>query len=86
MNSLDFPILSLILAVPTVAAIACLFLSASGARWTALIATLIDFVLGIILWMNYDIGGAQWQFWWLCGICVGVSVAMLAFFRRKNWI
>lgn len=62
MNSLDFPILSLILAVPTVAAIACLFLSASGARWTALIATLIDLVLGIILWMNYDIGGAQWQF------------------------
>ncbi|WP_243444875.1 NADH-quinone oxidoreductase subunit M [Sphingosinicella humi] len=50
------------LAVPMVAAIACLFLSAKGARWTALIATFIDLTLGILLWANYDIGGAQWQF------------------------
>ena len=57
-----FPILSLMLAIPTVAAIGCLFLSPSGARWLALIATLVDFVLGVALWANFDIGGAQWQF------------------------
>ncbi|CAN5374927.1 NADH-quinone oxidoreductase subunit M [soil metagenome] len=57
-----FPILSLMLAIPTVAAVGCLFLSPSGARWLALIATLVDLVLGIGLWANFDIGGAQWQF------------------------
>src|SRR3546814_566315 len=50
------------LAVPMAAAIACLFLSANGARWIALVATFIDLALGIVLWANYDIGGAQWQF------------------------
>lgn len=57
-----FPILSLMLAVPLVAAVICLFLSAEGARRLALAATLVDFVLGILLWLNFDIGGAQWQF------------------------
>jgi len=50
------------LAIPAIAAVACLFTSAQGARWIALIATLIDLVLGIGLWTSYDIGGAQWQF------------------------
>ncbi|WP_164114751.1 NADH-quinone oxidoreductase subunit M [Sphingorhabdus sp. Alg239-R122] len=62
MNDLGFPILSLMLAIPTIAAIVCLFLSANSARWMALIATLANLVLGIVLWLNYDIGGAQWQF------------------------
>jgi len=57
-----FPILSVMLAVPAIAAIACLFLSANGARWLALIATLIDLALGIMLWAQFDVGGAQWQF------------------------
>ena len=57
-----FPILSVMLAIPAVAAIACLFLSANAARWLALLATLVDLVLGIVLWANFDIGGAQWQF------------------------
>ena len=57
-----FPILSLMLAIPAIAAIACLFLSASGARWLALAATLTDLLLGILLWASYDVGGAQWQF------------------------
>ncbi len=57
-----FPILSVLIAVPMIAAIACLFVSANTARMLALAATLIDFLLGIMLWMNYDIGGAQWQF------------------------
>ncbi|WP_288457491.1 NADH-quinone oxidoreductase subunit M [uncultured Sphingomonas sp.] len=57
-----FPILSLMLAIPAVAAVACLFLSASAARWTALAATLIDLALGVVLWTSFDVGGAQWQF------------------------
>ncbi|MBD8549291.1 NADH-quinone oxidoreductase subunit M [Sphingomonas sp. CFBP 8764] len=57
-----FPILSVLIAIPMIAAIACLFVSANTARMLALAATLIDFVLGIMLWMNFDIGGAQWQF------------------------
>ena len=57
-----FPILSVLIAVPMITAVVCLFVSANTARTLALAATLIDFVLGIMLWMNYDIGGAQWQF------------------------
>lgn len=57
-----FPILSVMLAVPAVAAVACLFLSASAARWLALAATLVDLALGVVLWAGYDVGGAQWQF------------------------
>ncbi|MDT9597488.1 NADH-quinone oxidoreductase subunit M [Sphingosinicella rhizophila] len=56
------PILSIMLAVPMLAAIACLFVSADGARKLALGATLTDLLLGILLWAAYDIGGAQWQF------------------------
>ena len=58
----NFPILSVMLAVPMAAAIACLFTNANGARWLALFATLADLALGILLWASYDIGGAQWQF------------------------
>jgi NADH-quinone oxidoreductase subunit M len=60
--SAGFPILSLLLAVPMVAAIACLFVSASAARWIALAATLVDLALGLLLWSQYEIGGPQWQF------------------------
>ena len=41
-----FPILSVMLAVPLVAAVACLFVSAQTARWLALGATLVDLALG----------------------------------------
>ncbi|MBW4329351.1 NADH-quinone oxidoreductase subunit M [Stakelama sp. CBK3Z-3] len=57
-----FPILSIMLLVPAVAAVACLFLDAKSARWLALAATLVDLALGIVLWASFDIGGAQWQF------------------------
>ncbi len=50
------------LAVPGAAAIGCLFLKAEQARWLALAATLVDLVLGVVLWSGYQIGGAQWQF------------------------
>jgi NADH-quinone oxidoreductase subunit M len=64
MNQLGFPILSLMLAVPTLAAIACLYLSAENARRLALAATLADLALGILLWATFQQGdGApQWQF------------------------
>jgi NADH-quinone oxidoreductase subunit M len=57
-----FPILSLMLLVPLVGAVACLKLEAQAARTVALAATLIDFALGVVLWANFDIGGAQWQY------------------------
>lgn len=74
MNELGFPILSLMLAVPMAGAVACLFVSANSARWIALLATLVDLALGIVLWMNFDIGGAQWQF-----------VEKAALFDRFSW-
>jgi NADH-quinone oxidoreductase subunit M len=57
-----FPILTLMLLVPFAGAVACLLVEAKAARTIALAATLIDFALGLLLWANYDIGGAQWQF------------------------
>jgi len=59
---MDFPILTTMMLVPLAGAIACLFLNASTARWIALGATLVTFALGVMLWANYEIGGAQWQF------------------------
>lgn len=50
------------IALPLIAALVSLFLSSSGARWLALTATLVTFLLGIILWAGYDLDGAQWQF------------------------
>ena len=57
-----FPILSMMVLVPALAAAGCLMLDAKGARWLALAATLVDFALGVFLWANFDVGGAQWQF------------------------
>jgi NADH-quinone oxidoreductase subunit M len=58
----NFPILSLMLAVPLIGALACLFVSAPYARAIALTATLVDFALGLVLWAGFHNGGAQWQF------------------------
>lgn len=58
----DLPILSLMLLVPLVAGVICLMVSAQAARTVALVATLIDLALGIVLWTSFDVGGAQWQF------------------------
>ena len=57
-----YPILSLMLGVPALAAVACLFMGPRDARWLALAATLIDLLLGVVLWVGYEVGGAQWQF------------------------
>src|SRR6476619_2408900 len=56
------PWLSLLIAVPLLAGVLCLFAKAEGARWIALIGTLLDFAIGIYLWTQYDPDGAQWQF------------------------
>jgi NADH-quinone oxidoreductase subunit M len=58
----SFPILSEMLVIPLAAAIACLCVSANSARWIALIATLADLALGILLWRDYALTGDQWQF------------------------
>src|SRR3546814_19989944 len=50
------------LATPLVAAIACIFVGDKPARWIALGATLATFILGCILWAQFDIGGPQWPF------------------------
>ena len=55
-----FPILSLMLLVPLVGAVACLMAGREGARMIALAVTLVDLVLGAVLWSHYQIGGPQW--------------------------
>jgi NADH-quinone oxidoreductase subunit M len=62
MNQLGFPILSLLLAIPLLAAFWCLFTDARMARRVALAATLIDLALGIVLWAAFNPDGPQWQF------------------------
>ncbi len=71
-----FPILSAMLLVPLVAAMACLLVRAGTARSIALVATLLNLALGIALWANYDIGGAQWQFTERHEIFQGFSYAL----------
>ena len=62
MNADILPILSIMLAVPMLAAIACLFVRAETARTLALTATLLNLALGVWLWFSYEPAGAQWQF------------------------
>jgi len=59
---MGFPILSLMITLPLVGALACLFAGARAARWIALAATMADLALGVLLWNRYEIGGPQWQF------------------------
>ena len=42
----------------------------------ALVATLINLALGIVLWANYDIGGAQWQFTERADLFAGFDYAL----------
>ena len=55
-------ILSLMLLVPLLGGVICLLVPAQTARIVALVATLIDLALGAVLWANFDVGGARWQF------------------------
>jgi len=72
----SFPILTLMLLVPLVAAGICLFVEARAARSVALMATLVNLALGVVLWANYEIGGAQWQFTEKVELFAGFSYAL----------
>jgi len=56
------PLLSILIALPLVAGIACLFVGANAARWTALVTTLAALAIGIWMWTAFVPGGPQWQF------------------------
>ena len=70
------PLLTILVAVPLIAGLICLFVQAEAARWIALIATLIDLALSIYLWVAFDTNGAQWQFVENIPIGGGVSWAL----------
>jgi NADH-quinone oxidoreductase subunit M len=70
------PLLTIMIAVPLIAGAVALFTNANGARWIALLATLIDLALGVVLWAGYDLSGAQWQFTESFGLGRGVSWAL----------
>jgi NADH-quinone oxidoreductase subunit M len=65
---MGFPILSVMILLPLAAAAWALLAPgsdearASNARSTALIATLIEFALGVLLWVSFDSGTAAFQF------------------------
>ena len=58
----ELPLLTILIAIPLIAGMLCLFVNANAARWIALIATLLDLALGSYLWAAFDPSGAQWQF------------------------
>ncbi len=58
----ELPILSILVGLPLIAGMACLFVNANAARWIALVTTLVELAIGVWLWAAYDPGGAQWQF------------------------
>ena len=70
------PILSILVLLPLIAGIIALFQSANGARWNALITTLVSLVLGIWLWSAYDPNGPQWQFVEYAKLGGGIAWAM----------
>ena len=72
---MDFPILTIMMLVPLVGALACLS-AGSASRVIALAATLVTFALGVVLWANYEIGGAQWQFQERYELVAGFSYAL----------
>jgi len=70
------PWLTILVALPLIAGVLCLFVRAEGARWIALIATLLDLALSAYLWIAFDPNGAQWQFVENIPIGGGVSWAL----------
>jgi len=72
----DLPLLSLLVAIPLLGGILCLFVGANAARWIALIATLACLEIGIDLWLAYDPTGPQWQFTEFKALGGGINWAM----------
>ncbi|QNM82952.1 NADH-quinone oxidoreductase subunit M [Sphingomonas sabuli] len=56
------PVLSILIALPLLASVLCLFVGANAARMIALGTTLVAFAIGIWMWLAFVPGGAQWQF------------------------
>ncbi len=56
------PLLSILIALPLFGAVLCLFVKENGARWIALIATMLELALSIYLWVQFNPDGPQWQF------------------------
>jgi magnesium transporter len=48
--------------------------------------TVLTGMYGMNVTLPHMPGGDPWQFWWVVGIMVALSVGMLAFFRSKGWI
>ena len=59
---IGLPLLSLLILVPLLGGVLCLFVSARAARWVALVATLACLEISIDLWLLFDPDGPQWQF------------------------
>ena len=57
----DLPLLTILIAIPLIAGMLCLFVGANAARWIALIATLADGALGSNLGAAFDPNGPQLQ-------------------------
>ena len=74
MNGL--PLLSLLIVVPLIAGVLCLMAKAEGARWIALVGTLIDLAISIDLWAQFNPNGPQWQFQEIHPFGGGVSWAL----------
>ncbi len=70
------PVLSILIALPLLAGIACLFVSAAAARWIALATTLVAFAIGIWMWLAFVPGGPQWQFVELVRLGGGIDWAL----------
>jgi len=68
--------LSILIAVPLIAGALCLLVRAEGARWIALVATLIDLAISAWMWLAFNPDGPQWQFVEKIGIGGGVSWAL----------
>ena len=58
----ELPLLSLLIALPLLGGMLCLFVGANAARWIALVTTLACLEIGIDLWLLFDSDGPQWQF------------------------
>jgi NADH-quinone oxidoreductase subunit M len=63
-EAMDFPILSALITVPTVGALMLMLLGddAKRARMIALAASLITFVLSLVLWSQFDMSNGGFQF------------------------
>ena len=65
MNFINSHLLSLILFLPSLAALVILFLPKNEAkliRWTALLASLIPFALSVVLWIGFQSDAIGYQF------------------------